>query len=93
MNHQRRTEFMDHISLVFQTSEEFGVALRAQRRMRKLTQAKAAALAGVSTRLWNETERGKRLQIGMETALRMIQTIGFDLGLVTRSHRSTSSPA
>lgn len=81
----------DHISLVIQTPEEFGIALRAQRRLRHLTQANAAALAGVSTRLWNETERGKRQQIGMDTALRMLQILGFDLGLIARSQRSTSS--
>jgi HTH-type transcriptional regulator / antitoxin HipB len=83
---------MDHTSFVIQTPEEFGAALRAQRRLRRLTQANAAALAGVSTRLWNETERGKRLQIGMDTALRMLQILGFDLGLIARSQRGTSSP-
>ena len=76
---------------IIQTPEEFGAVLRAERRARHLTQAKAAALAGVSERLWNETERGKRLQLGMDTALRMLQTLGFDLGLVARTHRGTSS--
>jgi len=82
---------MNTASRIVQTPEEFGAILRTERRARHLTQAKAAALAGVSARLWNETERGKRLQIGMDTALRMLQTLGFDLGLVARTHRGTSS--
>jgi transcriptional regulator with XRE-family HTH domain len=80
---------MNMASRIIQTPEEFGALLRTERRARRLTQAKAAALSGVSARLWNETERGKRLQIGMDTALRMIQTLGFDLGLVARTRRGT----
>lgn len=76
---------------IVQTPEEFGTVLRAERRARGLTQARAAALAGVGTRLWNEAERGKRQQLGMETALRMLQTLGLDLSVESRSRRGSGS--
>ncbi len=82
---------MERTPHIIQTPEEFGAVLRAARRARHLTQQKAAALAGVSPRLWNETERGKRLQLGMETALRMLQTLGLDLGLIPRTRGETSA--
>jgi HTH-type transcriptional regulator / antitoxin HipB len=69
---------------VVQTPEEFGAVLRAQRKARHLTQAGAAELAGVGARLWNEAELGKRTQLGMDTALRMLQTLGLDLAIVPR---------
>lgn len=82
---------MERTPHIIQTPEEFGAVLRAARRGRGLTQQRAAALAGVSPRLWNETERGKRLQLGLETALRMLQTLGFDLGLSPRTRGETSA--
>ena len=82
---------MERTPHIIQTPEEFGAVLRAARRARHLTQQKAAALAGVSPRLWNETERGKRLQLGMETALRMLQILGLDLGLIPRTRGETSA--
>jgi transcriptional regulator with XRE-family HTH domain len=74
-----------------QTPEQFGAVLRSERRARDLTQQEAAALAGVSVRLWNETERGKRLQLGLDTALRMLQTLGLDLAIVSRSAQGNAS--
>lgn len=38
----------------------------------------------MSTRLWNETELGKRRQLGLETILRMLNTMGIDLQLAMR---------
>jgi hypothetical protein len=38
----------------------------------------------VSPRLWNETELGKRRQLGLDTVLRMLNTMGIDLVLTTR---------
>ncbi len=67
------------------SSEAFGSELRHARRAKKLTQARAAALAGVSPRLWNEAEKGKRAQLGFETALRMLHVLGLDLRLSTRN--------
>lgn len=76
---------------IVQTPEEFGAVLRAERRARNLTQAHAAAIAGVGVRLWNEAECGKRRQLGLETALRMLQTLGLDLSVESRAQRRNSS--
>jgi transcriptional regulator with XRE-family HTH domain len=65
----------------------FGDALRSARRQQGLTQRQAAELSGVSTRLWNEAEFGKRPGLALDTALRMIQTVALDLHLVLRSAR------
>ena len=64
--------------------EQLGATLRDARRSLGLTQVDAAQLSGVSTRLWNETELGKRRQLGLDTILRMLNTMGIDLQLVAR---------
>ena len=64
--------------------ESLGQMLRHARREQGLTQVQAAALCAVSPRLWNETERGKRQQLGLDTVLRMLQTMGLDLMVATR---------
>lgn len=64
--------------------ETLGAALRDARRSLDITQVEAAQLSNVSPRLWNETERGKRRQLGLETVLRMLNTVGLDLMLATR---------
>lgn len=74
-----------------QTPEELGAVLRTERRVRRLTQARAAAIAGVGVRLWNEAESGKRKQLGLETALRMLQTLGLDLSVESRAERRSAS--
>ena len=84
---------MDVPPLVVHTPEDFGAIIRAERRARGLTQVHAAALAGVSIRLWNETERGKRTQLGLDTALRMLQTLGLDLLIASRAQRTPGGVA
>ncbi len=64
--------------------ESLGETLREARRALGLTQLEAAQLSGVSTRLWNETELGTRRQLGLETILRMLNTMGIDLQLAMR---------
>ena len=64
--------------------EQLGAALRDARHSLGLTQVDAAQLSGVSPRLWNETELGKRRQLGLDTVLRMLNTMGIDLVLTTR---------
>ena len=64
--------------------EAFGDALRQMRKARHMTQARAAALCGVSPRLWSQTETGKRAQLGFATALRMCQVLGLDLQVTSR---------
>ena len=63
---------------------EFGEHLRAARKARGLTQAQAAARAGIGVRLWNESENGKRAQVGLETALRMLRAVGIELRPATQ---------
>jgi transcriptional regulator with XRE-family HTH domain len=58
---------------------DFGAYLRSARRTRGITQAQAAQLAGVGVRLWNEAENGRRAQVGLETALRMMAVVGIEL--------------
>lgn len=71
-----------------QTPEELGATIRNERRARGLTQEHAAQLAGVSLRLWGETERGERPQLGFETTLRMLQTLGLDIQISSRMNRT-----
>lgn len=73
-----------------QTPEALGAIIRAERRARGLTQVHAAALAGVGSRLWNETENGKRPQLGFDTALRMLHTLGLDLHVELRAKRPST---
>ena len=74
--------------LVVQSHRDFGAQLRAARRERQLTQAQAALLAGVGVRLWNEADNGRRAQVGLETALRMLQAVGFEVRLALQVVRS-----
>ncbi len=70
----------DHI----QTTEELGKLLRAYRKSRRLTQASAAALAGVGERFLSELERGKATaEIGL--VLKVIDRFGLKLILTRRS--------
>jgi transcriptional regulator with XRE-family HTH domain len=62
---------------------DFGTHLRSARRTRGITQAQAAVLAGVGVRLWNEAENGRRAQVGLETALRMLEVVGIELRIAT----------
>ena len=66
------------------TFDGLGRAIRQARRDLGLTQAHAAGLSGVSPRLWNETEVGKRHQLGLDTLLRMMNTVGLDLLVASR---------
>ena len=70
---------------------EFGRALQASRKAFNLTQHEAAQLAGVTQRLWSECETGKRTHLGLDTAIRMIQTVGADLFIETRKDQQRST--
>ena len=72
---------MTHSDRVLQSPVDFGAKLRSARKSRGLTQAQASAMAGVGVRLWNEAEKGKRAQVGLETALRMLRAVGVELRL------------
>jgi len=63
---------------------DLGAQLRAHRERLRLTQATAAALSGVSIRLWSECETGKRTHVAFETVIRMLNTVGVDLAISSR---------
>ena len=76
---------MHRSTITILTPEEFGQTLRTARRSKGMTQATAAARAGVSERLWNEVETNKRRRVSLERAMRMAQIMGFDLKLAPRA--------
>lgn len=73
---------------VVQSHHDFGAHLRLARRARQLTQQQAATLAGVGVRLWNEAENGRRAQVGLETALRMLHAVGIEVRVALRVVRN-----
>lgn len=75
---------------VMHSPHDFGTQLRSARRERRLTQAQAALVAGVGVRLWNEAENGKRAQVGLETALRMMRAVGIEVRLTVRGSGAAS---
>lgn len=77
--------------MIIHDSTELGIALRERRKELGLTQVDAAQLSGVSPRLWSECEQGKRLQVGFETILRMLQTVGADLHVSPRGRAQATS--
>jgi len=76
-------------AVVIHDLEQLGTALRGARRALSITQIDAALLSNVSPRLWNETELGKRRHVGLETLLRMMNTVGLDL-VVSSRHNTPS---
>lgn len=56
-----------------------GPLLRTRRLRAQLSQPEAARRAGVSTRLWSETERGQRPHVSATTLLRMLAEVGVVL--------------
>ena len=72
------------LSAIIHDIAELGARLRAQRELLDITQATAAGLSGVSTRLWSECETGKRAHVALETVIRMLNTVGIDLTVTVR---------
>ncbi len=66
------------------SATDIGAFLKQARKELGLTQRDAAQFTGVSPRLWSECETGKRVQVGFETVLRMLQTVGVDLTAESR---------
>ncbi len=65
------------------TSEDLGKVIRQRRKAAKLTQKKAAALAGIGVRFLSELERGKPTsQIGK--ALKVAQLLGLEIQIHER---------
>jgi transcriptional regulator with XRE-family HTH domain len=82
---------MTHSDTRIQSPLDFGAQLLVARKSCGLTQRQAALRAGVSLRLWNEAEKGKRAQIGLETALRMLHAVGVELHLAAQVVAGTVS--
>lgn len=73
------------VSELVQEPEALGRLLREHRKALGVTQARAASLAGVSTRLWSEVETGRRAGVSFDVVIRMLQIVGLDLRIVPRA--------
>lgn len=80
---------MTRYSAAIHDIADLGHVLRARREILGMTQATAAGLSGVSTRLWSECETGKRANVAFETVLRMLNTVGGDLTATSRGAAET----
>ncbi len=71
------------MDVLIKTPEDLGGVIRERRKKVKLTQKKAAALAGVGVRFLSELERGKpTAQIGK--TLKVAQLLGLELRINER---------
>lgn len=71
------------VSTPIKTSEDLGKVIRQRRKAAKLTQKKAAALAGIGIRFLSELERGKpTAQIGK--TLKVAQLLGLEIQINER---------
>jgi y4mF family transcriptional regulator len=71
------------VDVSIKTPEDLGSLIRERRKKAKLTQKKAAALAGVGVRFLSELERGKpTAQIGK--TLKVAQLLGLELRINER---------
>jgi y4mF family transcriptional regulator len=71
------------LSKSIKTSEDLGKVIRERRKAAKLTQKKAAALAGIGVRFLSELERGKpTAQIGK--TLKVAQLLGLEIRINER---------
>lgn len=71
---------------------DLGRLLKARRRSLDLTQAHAASLVGISTRLWSECETGRRTGVSLDVIIRMLHILGLDLQIVSRDGRPVEAP-
>ena len=71
------------MSTSIKTSEDLGKVIRQRRKAAKLTQKKAAALAGIGVRFLSELERGKpTAQIGK--TLKVARLLGLEIQINER---------
>ena len=71
------------MSLTLQTPDAIATSLRNARRKRGLSIAALAVDSNVSPRLISEFERGKRPNVSLETALRLLSHVGVSIELHT----------
>ena len=60
-------------------AQQIAKSLRSARLKLGATQKEMAERVGVSPRLWAEVERGERPNVSLETALRMLDSVGVQL--------------
>lgn len=70
---------------------DLGQILRSSRQRLGLTQAHAAQLTGISTRLWSECETGRRTGVSLDVVIRMLQVVGLDLQITPRDARGAEA--
>jgi len=63
---------------------EFGLQVRQRRRAVGLTAGEAASLVGVSRRLLLELEQGKRPNVGLAKAMKIVEILGMRVFLGSR---------
>ena len=68
-------------------------ALREARRSRRISIADLAASAGVSPRLVSEFEQGKRPNVSIETALRLLSLVGVSIRLLEAAEPDDAAQA
>lgn len=70
---------------------QLGSAVRARRRAARLPSSEVASLARVSRRLLLEVETGKRPNVAFSAVIRVLDVLGLDLEVRTRSLPGTRS--
>ena len=64
---------------------ELGAAIRTRRKETHLTSTRAASLARVSRRLLTEIEAGKRPNVAFSAVIRILDVLGLDFEVNSRS--------
>lgn len=72
------------------TPDLIGPLLSLHRTRLRLSQSEAALRAGVSTRLWAETERGERPNVSVASLLRMFEVAGVAVDIAALSEPAAS---
>lgn len=70
-----------------------GPVLHDHRNRLRLSQGEAARRAGVSTRLWAETERGQRPHVSATSLLRMLEAVEVAVHTVARPEHPAGAPS
>src|ERR1700737_1703363 len=70
-----------------------GPVLHDHRNRLRLSQGEAARRAGVSTRLWAETERGQRPHVSATSLLRMLEVVEVAVHTVARPEHAVGAPS
>ncbi len=75
----RTVDFDAYVSGATMLGSRFGTLLRSARTHRSLSRAELAARGGVSVRLVAELEQGKRPNVSLESALKLLSAAGVSI--------------